>query len=96
MFTWDPQKAILNFEKHEISFEEAATAFGDLGALEWEDSEHSGVELRLKRLGRSRADRVLTVVDTIRRTKSGNEAIRIISARRASRKERKAYAEPGY
>ncbi len=92
MFTWDPQKAILNFEKHGISFEEAATIFIDPLALEWEDPEHSGVELRLKRLGISNAHRILTVIYTIRRTANGNKAIRIISARQASRKERKAYA----
>jgi uncharacterized protein len=92
MFTWDPQKAILNFEKHGVSFEEAVTIFGDPEGLDWEDLEHSGLESRLKRLGLSEERRVLIVVYTIRRMKSGNEAIRIISARQASRKERKAYA----
>jgi uncharacterized protein len=92
MFAWDPQKAILNFEKHAVSFEEAGTVFSDLSALEWEDSEHSGAELRLKRLGISGAHRILTVIYTIRRTANGNKEIRIISARQASRKERKAYA----
>jgi uncharacterized protein len=41
MFTWDLQKAIINYEKHGVSFEEAATVFGDMRALEWGDSEHS-------------------------------------------------------
>jgi uncharacterized DUF497 family protein len=91
MFTWDPKKAILNFEKHKVSFEEAAAVFNDLRALDWKDLEHSGEELRFKRLGISNTQRILTVVYTIRRTKSGNKAIRIISARPASRKERKAY-----
>jgi uncharacterized protein len=92
MFTWDPQKAILNFQKHGISFEEAATIFADLAALEWEDREHSEVEWRRKRIGISCAHRVLIMIYTIRRTANGNTAIRIISARQASRKERKAYA----
>jgi uncharacterized protein len=91
MFTWDPKKAILNFEKHKVSFEEAAAIFSDQRALDWKDLEHSGDESRFKRLGISNAQRILTVVYTIRSTKSGNEAIRIISARPASRKERKAY-----
>ena len=92
MFTWDPQKAIINFQKHGVSFEEAATVFSDLRALEWEDSEHSDVELRYKCLGASLTHRKLIVVYTIRSTANGNKAIRIISARQASRKERKAYA----
>jgi uncharacterized DUF497 family protein len=92
MFTWDRKKAILNFAKHGISFAEAATVFDDVRGLEWKDSEHSLVETRLKRLASSQADRILIVVYTIRRTKHGKEAIRIISARQASRKERKAYA----
>ncbi len=91
MFTWDPQKAILNFEKHGVSFEEAATVFGDPNALDWEDLGHSGIELRFRRLGISQAHRVLIVVYTIRSTSHGNKAIRIISARQASRKERKAF-----
>ena len=92
MFNWDPKKAILNLEKHRVSFEEAATVFGDPNALDWKDPVHSGMELRFKRLGISFDRRILTVVYTIRRTANGNKAIRVISARPASRKERKAYA----
>ncbi len=93
MFTWDSQKAILNLVKHSVSFEEAATVFGDPGALDWEDPEHSETEVRFKRLGMSRDQRILIVIYTIRRTANGDKAIRLISARRASRKERKAYSE---
>jgi uncharacterized protein len=96
MFTWDSRKAILNLAKHGVSFQEAATVFDDIRGLEWEDFEHSLIELRLKRLAISQAGRVLIVVYTIRRTKHGKEAIRIISARQASRKERKAYAGQRY
>ncbi len=92
VFTWNPQKAILNFAKHGIAFEEAATIFGDYDALEWEDLEHSASEVRFKRLGTSRSFRVVIVVYTIRRTQDGKKEIRIISARPASRKERKAYS----
>jgi len=92
VFAWDTRKAIRNAAKHGVSFEEAATIFADPEALDWEDTEHSESELRSKRLGRSLAGRVLLVVYTTRRMKDGKETIRIISARQASRKERKAYA----
>jgi uncharacterized DUF497 family protein len=92
MFTWARQKAILNVEKHGISLEEAATVFGDPKALEWEDVNHSGVEFRFKLLGESYLDRILMVIYTIRRDINGNKEIRIIRARQASRKERKAYS----
>lgn len=92
MFSWDARKAISNYEKHGVSFGEAATVFRDPDALDWDDPEHSSAERRSKRLGAAATRRVLLVVYTIRRVKSGQEAIRIISARQASRKERKAYA----
>ena len=50
MFEWDPQKAISNYEKHGVSFEEAATVFADGEALDWEDLYHSSLEKRFKRL----------------------------------------------
>ena len=95
MFTWDERKHILNIEKHGVSFEEAVTVFADAEGLDWEDTNHSRFEIRLKRLGRSCGGRVLIVVYTVRRTSDENEEIRIISARQASRKERKVYARPG-
>ncbi|TAJ80904.1 BrnT family toxin [bacterium] len=91
MFLWDTRKAIINFEKHGVSFEEAATIFADPEGLNWEDLAHSAREPRYKRIGISLAGNVLIAVYTLRRTKDGKETIRIISARRASRKERKAY-----
>jgi uncharacterized protein len=92
MFDWDARKAITNYEKHGVPFEEAATVFGDPTALDWEDTQHSQSEPRFKRIGISISGRVLMVVYTIRRIKHGEETIRIISARQASRKERKAYS----
>ncbi len=91
MFSWDTQKAISNYEKHEVPFEEASTVFADPEGLDWEDSDHSQREPRIKRLGLSIQSRLLLVVYTTRRLKNGKETIRIISARKASRKERKAY-----
>ncbi len=92
MFSWDARKALGNLKKHGVSFEEAATVFGDPDALDWDDPEHSHAEIRSKRLGISVAGRILIVVYTPRRMKNGKEIIRIISARQATRKERKAYA----
>ena len=92
MFSWDASKARINHEKHGVAFEEAATVFADPDGLDWEDPEHSKDESRYKRLGRSVAGRILPTVYTGRRTPHGKESIRRISARQASRKERKTYA----
>lgn len=92
MFVWDTRKAIANYEKHGVSFEEAATIFADADGLEWEDLAHSTKEVRYKRIGVSIAGNILLVVYTLRRARNGQEAVRIISARPASRKERKAYS----
>jgi uncharacterized DUF497 family protein len=91
MFSWDTQKAIANFEKHKVSFEEAATVFADDQALNWADTDHSQHEKRFKRVGASIEGYLLMVVYTVRRLKNGKETIRLISARPASRKERQAY-----
>ena len=79
-------------KKHGVPFEEAATVFGDPEALDWDDFEHSDSEQRSVRLGFSAAERILFVVYTIQRLKYDQETIRIISARQATTKERKAYA----
>ena len=92
MFTWDARKAQLNYDKHGVAFEEAATVFTDPAGLDWDDPAHSREEPRSKRLGRSGAGRILLVVYTVRRKPHDQETIRIISARQASRKERQAYA----
>ena len=92
MFSWDARKALKNYQKHDVPFEEASTVFGDPDALDWEDLEHPAEERRWKRLGLSTEGRVLLVVYTLRRFKNGIETIRIISARQASRRERQAYA----
>ncbi len=91
MFSWDAGKALRNYEKHGVSFEDAATIFSDSDGLHWEDRQHGQTERRWKRLGRSLRGRVLLVVYTLRRLGNDTETIRIISARQVSRKERKAY-----
>jgi uncharacterized protein len=90
VFEWDTSKAVSNLRKHGISFDEAMTVFADPDALDGPDLTHSAIEARFVRLGLSSAGRVLMLAYTVRRSGDG-EAIRIISARRASRKERAAY-----
>ena len=90
MFEWDTRKAAANRTKHGVSFQEAATVFGDHDALDGPDLRHSVAESRSLRLGRAPTGRLLVVAYTVRRRDDG-ESIRIISARRASRKERAVY-----
>ena len=90
MFEWDTRKAAANLRKHGVPFDEAATVFADPDALDGPDLDHSQHEARFLRLGKSLADRVLMLADTLRGSGDA-EKIRIISARRASRKEREAY-----
>jgi uncharacterized DUF497 family protein len=91
MFSWDIRKAIANYEKHGVPFEEAVTTFDDPDGLDWADLEHSAVENRRKRLGKSDAGRTLITVYTTRRVQNGEETTRIVSSRRASKRERQAY-----
>jgi len=89
-FEWDPRKAAINIAKHAVSFEEAATVFGDPLGLIRSDPRHSMVEERYVILGVSRPRRLLAVMFVNR-----NERVRIISARRATRRERRNYEEKG-
>ena len=83
-FEWDPRKAAANLAKHEVSFEEAATVFGDpLGRIV-ADPRHSSDQERFVLLGLSQDQRLLAVMYVER-----GETIRIISARRATRRERR-------
>jgi uncharacterized DUF497 family protein len=90
VFEWDPRKAATNAAKHGVSFDEAVSVFLDPNGLDGPDVQHSGTEKRYRRLGRSADGRVLMIAYTVRRGGNG-ETIRIISARRASRRERAAY-----
>lgn len=85
---WDPNKANSNLEKHGVSFEEAATALGDPLSLTIGDPDHSEAEDRFVLVGDSFAGRLLVVVHTHR-----IESIRIISARIATKNERRSYEE---
>ena len=87
-FEWDANKAGSNQAKHGIRFEEATTVFGDPYSVTIPDPAHSQAEDRFVILGRSHLDKLLVVVHTER-----GDNIRIISARRASRRERNCYEE---
>jgi uncharacterized protein len=66
MFEWDARKAAVNRTKHGVSFEEAATVFGDPDALDGPDLRHSETESRFMRLGRAGTGRVLILAYTVR------------------------------
>ena len=85
-FEWDPDKAIRNASKHKVSFHEAATVFCDPLALTFFDPDHSDDEDRYLTWGTSNRGRLLIVSHTDR-----DDRTRIISARIATAKEKKAY-----
>ncbi|MBW2570638.1 MAG: BrnT family toxin [Deltaproteobacteria bacterium] len=87
-FEWNKGKAELNLKKHETSFREAATVFGDPLAITFDDHDHSVDECRLITFGLSRFNQLLVVSHTEREGK-----MRIISARPMTRQERKIYEE---
>lgn len=87
-FEWNPQKAALNLRNHGVSFEAAASVFGDPLAGTIPDPEHSTEELRFITIGVTPAQRLLVVVHTDRA-----DRIRIISARPATRAEKKKHEE---
>jgi hypothetical protein len=85
---WDPQKVRANLHRHNVSFEEAATALRDTLSVTGADPDHSIGEFRYVTFGVSERGRLLVVAHADR-----GERIRIISARVASRGERKIYEE---
>ncbi len=85
-FEWDPEKAEEYLRKHGVAFTEAMTVFGDPLEVTIPDPDHSEGEFRSLSLGRSEADRLLVVSYTERGSR-----VRIISAREATPKERRAY-----
>jgi len=87
-FEWDEKKAKINKRKHGITFEEATTAFADELSITIDDPLHSEDEDRLILIGQSKQFKTLVVIHVERR-----EAIRIISARKATKHEQKFYEE---
>jgi hypothetical protein len=94
VFEWDPRKAQVNADKHGVMFDDAVTVFLDANALDGPDLTHSANEARFRRLGRAVDGRLLMVAYTLGR-RGDAETIRLISARRASRRERAAYYAEG-
>lgn len=89
-FSWDPVKAESNLRKHGVSFEDAAHAFLDSRSLLYVDPHPDGDRLRL--IGFSeKASAVLFVVHVERTSDADSVVLRIVSARRADRKERELY-----
>ena len=88
-FNWDPEKAAANAVKHGVSFDQAIKAFDDPDALFIEDTEHSYGEIREKLIGATDDTGIVLVVFTERQ----GDVIRIISAREATKKEKRFYAK---
>jgi uncharacterized DUF497 family protein len=85
-FKWDKNKAVSNLSKHEVSFEEAKTVFSDPLYVDFYDIDHSDDEHRYIIVGQSQQSQLLIVSYTER-----DHAIRLISARKATRREQEAY-----
>jgi uncharacterized DUF497 family protein len=88
IYEWDPEKAKANLRKHAVSFEEAATVLLDPLAVTYPDPDHSEEERREITIGQSGRQRVVFVSHIQR-----GDRIRIISARKATRRERKQHEE---
>jgi hypothetical protein len=88
VFRWNPGKAVTNVRKHGITFEKAATAFGDPLSLTIPDPDHGPTEKRFLLIGLSEPGRLLVVSHAER-----GDIVRVISARRATKRERTHYEE---
>jgi uncharacterized protein len=86
--TWDPRKAVANLKKHKMSFEEASTVLADPLAITGADPDHSVDEARWIAFGLSNRWRLLAVAHT-----DEDDVIHLISARAATRPERRLYEE---
>jgi len=91
-FEWDRKKENINITKHGVTFEQASYVFADPFALNRFDEEHSEDEERWVLLGKSLNQTILLVAHTFR-DNDGKEFVRIISARKATKKEEKSYRE---
>lgn len=89
IYEWDTKKAAANLRKHGVSFDEGATVFLDPLAETFDDPDHSEDERRLITLGLSTLQRLVFVAHA----DSGEDRVRIISARAATRRESHAYQE---
>ena len=92
-FEWDPKKARDNARKHKVSFERAAAIFRDPNQVSIPDKAHSQTEERWITMGLDANGILLVIVHTFFRLNRNGSLIRIISARKATRKETKQYEE---
>src|SRR4030043_1400067 len=90
-FEWDPYKAKQNLQKHKVSFERAAEAFLDPWAISIYNEEHSLDEDRWITVGKDQTNLILVVIHTFHEENIDNCRIRLISARKATKKEIKQY-----
>ena len=95
-FEWDPKKAKENIKKHKVSFERAVSIFLDPRAISIFDEKHSESEDRWVTMGIDRTGALLIVVHTFHQKSREEYKIRIISARKATRKETMQYKEEKY
>lgn len=92
-FEWDFNKAKTNLTKHKISFEDATSVFKDERAISLFDEKHSDSEERWITIGMDSVTRTLVVIHTFISIDKENTNIRIISARKATKKEQQIYKE---
>ena len=93
VFTWDPAKAASNAAKHGVAFAQGATVFADALALTVFDAAHSEFEERWFTLGMASDGKLLAVSHTYTATGPTSARVRIISAREATRTERRQYED---
>lgn len=92
-FEWDPVKARANRSKHGVAFERAATVFSDAGQISTLDEAHSDEEDRWATLGMDSTGILLVVIHTFLILSEDDITIRIISARKTTRREMRQYSE---
>ena len=92
-FEWNEKKNQANYRKHRVRFEDACYVFSDVYALNKFDEDHSGYEERWIMLGRSPLSNKILVIVHAYHNLDKNEIVRIISARKATRKEQQTYLE---
>lgn len=93
IFDWDPAKAKENAAKHDVSFEQAAVIFLDTRAISILDKEHSDKEERWITVGMDKTGTLLVAVHTFEEINMEECKVRMISARSATKKESRQYAE---
>ena len=92
-FDWDPNKAVANRRKHGVGFEQAATVFSDPLALSIYDDDYSDQQERWITLGKADNGQLLVVVHTHQEVSPTESAIRLISARPATKHEQRDYEQ---